>query len=41
MEHVLTNLPDIASFACTTKYIKHPYLMLDLNATVKAKNAQA
>ena len=41
LEHVLTNLLDITSFGCTTKYINHPYLMPDLTTTIKAKNTHA
>ena len=36
-EQVLTNLPDINSFACTIKFINHPNLMQDLSTKIKAK----
>ena len=41
IEYMLTNLPDIASFRHTPKYINHPNLMPDLSTATKAKNTHA
>ena len=38
---MLTNLSDITSFGCTTKYINHPNLMPDLSTAIRVKNTHA
>ena len=40
-EHMLSNLPNITSFGCSTKYINHPNLMPNLSTTIKGRNAHA
>ena len=41
LHNVFTNLTDINSFGCTTKYINHPNLMSHLTTTMKAKTSHA